>query len=368
VAIKEDLLKPKRRSGPSVPLAVVVLLALVGGAFVLGRLSVRSELAPVAPAPAIAEAEPAAEAEAKDAAPELLPDEPVLPGVLIPGTAGLRRVEASVEGSLTATLTRLVGAEVGDPLTLVTSRLLVWWIDVTRDMRPGDRLELVYELPEGAEPTVHALTFRSGKLGQTRRAYRFQVPGARFARYFDEAGKEIELRLVDSPIADYEQITSLLKDGRRHKGVDFKAPVGSPVFAPWSGVVRRKNWNFRANGGSLELEDAQGRKALVLHLSEIERGIGPGSRVKKGQQIALSGNTGRSTAPHLHYQVMSPSGKVLDPFDLHQTRRERVPAEHMEPFRAEVARLDRLLEGDFTPVATSAAEPPPAPAAAAEAE
>ena len=371
MAIKEDLLNPKRRNGPAVPLAVVVLLALVGGAFVLGRLSTGGAPAPVEPAPAVAlpEAVAAGGADgAEEPAPEILPEEPVLPGAIIPGTAGLRRVEAKVAGSLAATLTGIVGSEVGDPLTLVTSRLLVWWIDVARDMRPGDLLELVYELPEGAEPTVHALTFRSGKLDKTLRAYRFQTPGARFARYYDEQGQEIELRLADSPIAEYEQITSLLKDGRRHKGVDFKAPVGTPVVAPWSGVVRRKNWNYRVNGGSLEIEDAKGRKILFLHLAEVEKGVGPGTRVAKGQRIALSGNTGRSTAPHLHYQVMSPAGKVLDPFDLHDTRRDRITADHMESFRADVARLDRLLEGVFAPAAAPVARPVQAPAVEAAAE
>ena len=374
MAIKEDLLNPKRRNGPAVPLAVFVLLALVGGAFVLGRLSI--DKAPPPPAPAIALGGAAAlggtagsgpggagGSEAELAPPEPKVDAPVLPGAILPGTAGLRRVDVKVEGSLSATLNGLVGQEVGDPLTLVSSRLLVWWMDVARDVRPGDRLEILYELPEGSEPTVHALRFRSGKLDRTLKAYRFHVPGAKFPRYFDEEGREIELRLVDSPIADYEQVTSLLKDGRRHKGVDFKAPVGSPVVAPWAGVVRRKNWNYRANGGSVEIEDAQGRKILFLHLAEVEKGIGPGTRVAKGQRIALSGNTGRSTAPHLHYQVMSPSGKVLDPFDLHRTRRDEISATHRDEFRADAARLDRLLDGVVTPPAAPAAAPV-APAAA----
>ncbi|HEY0839322.1 MAG TPA: M23 family metallopeptidase [Vulgatibacter sp.] len=374
MAIKEDLLNPKRRNGPAAPLAVVVLLALVGGAFVLGRLSTGGGPAPVegdasatrtVEPESLADGDEGVDAGAADgaagagavagaagagaggtgqaAAAEVRHAAPLAPGALLPGTGSLRRVAAKVEGSLAATITRAVGPEVGDPLTLVSSRLLVWFMDVARDLRPADEFELVYELPDGSEPVVHALSFRSSKLDRTIRAYRYEVPGAKFARYFDEEGQEIEQRLVDSPITDYEQVTSLLKDGRRHKGVDFKAPVGTPVTMPWSGVVRRKNWNYRVNGGSLEIEDGKGRRILFLHLSEIEKGIGPGSRVAKGQRVALSGNTGRSTAPHLHYQVMSSAGKVLDPFDLHRTRRERIPAGHMEEFRAAAARLDRLL-------------------------
>ncbi len=79
------------------------------------------------------------------------------------------------------------------------------------------------------------------------------------------------MRLENSPLDDYEQVTSLLRDGRRHKGVDFKAAVGTPVKAPFTGVVKRKNWNFSSNGNCLELEELGGkrRRALFLHLSEL---------------------------------------------------------------------------------------------------
>ena len=93
------------------------------------------------------------------------------------------------------------------------------------------------------------------------------------------------MRLEHSPLDDYEQVTSLLRDGRRHKGVDFKAAVGTPVKAPFTGVVKRKNWNFSSNGNCLELEELSGkrRRALFLHLSELPRELKPGKRFSAGQ-------------------------------------------------------------------------------------
>lgn len=346
-----DLLENRRRRSPLlVPLTVLALFVLIGGAFLLGRASVGTTDEPTLP-PIASDDEGDGSGEGGDGGELLALDEeeapppaPHLPGDLLPGTSDLRGLHAEIRGSLSSTLASLIGQEIGDPLSLVTSRLLVWWLDVSRDLRVGDTLDLVYELPEGSEPVVHALRYRSSKLARTFEAWRFQIPGAPYARYYDERGAEVELRLVDGPIAEYEQITSLLKDGRRHKGVDFKAPVGTQVVAPWAGVVRRKNWNYRINGGSLEIEDSRGRKILFLHLSEIPKELGPGSRVSKGQAIALSGNTGRSTAPHLHYQVMSSAGRVLDPFDLHKTFRSSIPAEHLGMFRESTATLGGLFE------------------------
>lgn len=353
MSIHDNLLNPRRRSPLLLPIVVIALLGLVGGAFALGRFSANN---PSEEGPAELVDGQAAEDAALAAEPE--PAEPapveVAMGDILPGTDGLRRVRVEIQGSLSASINRAIGSEVGDPLALVTSRVLIWWLDPSRDLRPGDTLEVLYGLPRGEEPVVHGVHFHSSKLSKAMRAYRWHAPGAPFPRIYDADGNEIEQRLKDSPIDSYEQITSLLKDGRRHKGVDFKAPVGAPVTMPFAGVVKRKNWNMRVNGGSLEVEDSRGRKIVFLHLDSVEKSLTPGSRVRKGQLVAHSGNTGRSTAPHLHYQVTAANGKVLDPFDLHDTWRLSLPATDLADFQGRVAEMDAILDGG--PAVAAAAE------------
>lgn len=263
-----------------------------------------------------------------------------------PAANGPKHLSAVINGPLEAAISQQAGSSVGPALTQVVNRTLVWWLKVPNDLLKNDELQVVYEERSGQEPLVHAVRYTSRKFAKTFEAYRYRAPGAEYGRFFQADQSELEERLVDGPLETYEQITSLLRDGRRHKGVDFKTPVGTPVMATFDGVVARKNWNFRGNGNSLEIEEAggQGRTALFLHLSEVPKSVKPGDRVKKGQVIAQSGNTGHSFAPHLHYQLMQ-GGKVLDPFDSHKTRRASVPAEQRAGLEAEIARLRSLLPG-----------------------
>lgn len=258
---------------------------------------------------------------------------------------GPRLVALKIDSSLEAALVAAVGSDVGTPLSQVVNRVLIWWVDVRRELRRGDRIEIVYEPRTGEEPLAHAIWFRSGKLGRTVSAISYQAKGEPFARWYGEDGSEIELRLDGGPVDRYEQVTSLLNDGRRHKGVDFKTPVGTEVRSPFEGVVVRKNWGKR-NGNCIELEDVHsGRHAKLLHLDAIEPGVKAGARVKKGQVIARSGNTGRSMAPHLHYQLEA-AGKPINPFAIHKTWRAKLSAEEAEKAKAMLGKYAQLRTGE----------------------
>lgn len=256
---------------------------------------------------------------------------------------GWKLASVNIDGPLETSLRSDVAPEIAPALSQVTARLLVWWLDVQRDLRRGDRLTVLYEEVPGQEPVVHALKYFSNKLGKEQRAFLFKPEGAQFGRYYDADGQEIEERLEDGPIDHYEQVTSLLRDGRRHKGVDFKAPSGTPVKLPFDAVLTRKNWNFRANGNCLEFKDDRGRRILFLHLSELPKDLKPGKRFRRGEVVAQSGNSGRSTAPHLHYQIENAAGKVLDPFDLHRTYRAKLDAVHTAAYEAHRTELEELL-------------------------
>lgn len=279
------------------------------------------------------------------AAPEVVEGPALRPAPGAPAPAGPRYGEAEVTATLEGAMVEIAGVDEGPRLAQVAKRVLVWWIDLRRDLRRGDRIGLVYEPVPDEEPRVHALWFESEKLGAERTALRFQASGARFPRWYETNGTEVAETLVPSPIEEYEQITSLLRDGRGHRGVDFKAPVGTPILAPFDGVVRRRNWSTRRNGYCLELVDRRrGLTAYFLHLDEIPGHVRPGRRVKTGEVIAKSGNTGRSTAPHLHYQLER-GGKVLDPFRVHKTRRRRLSPEDQQAAQVAWARFEKMRAG-----------------------
>ena len=257
---------------------------------------------------------------------------------------GLKSFRTEIKGPLEQAIVAAVGKDVGQPLTQVINRSLVWWLKVPGDLLKGDLLQVVYEERAGMEPLVHAVTFTSKKLGKTFEAYRFKSKDEVFARYYEPSGEELELRLVDGPLDSWEQVTSLLRDGRKHKGVDFKTAVGTPVKATFDGTIARKNWSFGRNGNSLEVHEAggKGRVALFLHLSELPKSVAAGQRVKKGEVIGKSGNSGHSFAPHLHYQLMK-GDKVIDPFESHSTFKKSLEAAEKPKLEAEVLRFRGLI-------------------------
>ncbi len=256
-------------------------------------------------------------------------------------TSRQQYIQVPIVSSLEVSLNKVVGPEISPALAQVVKRVLIWWVDIRRDLRRGDSLELIYQTIEGQEPVVNALWFTSEKLKQTRSAVYFKRPNSRFNHWYHQDGREVELRLTHSPVKDYEQITSLLGDGRRHKGVDFKAPVGEPVLAPFDGQITRRNWSTRRNGYCLELKRKDGLRAMFLHLSEIEDYARPGAYIQRGKPIAKVGNTGRSFAPHLHYQLEK-GGRVVDPFDVQKTWRARIPEQQVSLVKAELSKYAKM--------------------------
>ena len=284
-------------------------------------------------------AEELALAEAGDVA--IAPAVPVVeaPAAVAPPADDWQVASGDLSHSIARTFQTIVGDQ-GNALGAVYARLFVWDLDLRRDLQRGDRVEAVYHTNRTGDLEIVAARFVSIKLGRALNAYQWQAPGDAFPSYWNEEGVEVPYRLKGGPLQDYEQITSLLKDRPTHEGMDFKTPPGTPVTSPKSGVVTRVNWNWGANGNCLEVRFEDGVLAKFLHLSENQ--VDAGMRVEAGQVIALTGNTGHSTAPHLHYQL-NRGEAVLDPLDYHGTERRKLSAEAMGAFSEETARLDAAL-------------------------
>jgi murein DD-endopeptidase MepM/ murein hydrolase activator NlpD len=105
----------------------------------------------------------------------------------------------------------------------------------------------------------------------------------------------------------------ILRVRRMHHGLDIVVPIGTPVHATGDGVIREAGRSV-GYGKYIEIDHpSTGYSTLYAHLDEIGSDIRPGRRVTRGQQIGLSGNTGRSTGPHLHYEVRDSEGRTLNP-------------------------------------------------------
>jgi murein DD-endopeptidase len=257
-----------------------------------------------------------------------------------------KQVHVVIEGPVANAFVKAIGKGEGDRLALTAGRLLVWNLDVNKDPRRGDEVWVQYRVDPDNEAEVHidALRYKSAKFKKSYESFRYQPEGWTHGSWFDGAGVEVPSRLESSPMAEYQQITSLLGDGRKHSGMDFKAPVGTPVLAPFDGSVRRVNWNWKYNGNSVEVAVSGGRLVRFLHLSEVAGGVQAGARVIKGQVIGESGNTGRSFAPHLHYEIVDGSGRVHDPLKVHGVTRRTLAGADLAAFETTKAALSARLD------------------------
>ena len=242
-------------------------------------------------------------------------------------------------------------------LSAHVARNLVWSLDMRRDVYPGDEMKLLFRvIPEEEqvkradipdEIELLAMQYRSIRLGKEIRFYQFKSSDRKFPAYYLADGTAVEKTLKKSPLKEWIQITSLLKDRRpKHDGLDFKALVGTPVYAPFGGTVEKTNWKMRYNGVSLlaRLDTDPAVWMVLLHLDKVH--VKPGQRFAAGDHIADVGNSGRSFGPHLHYQLQyesSKTKKIIDPVKYHGTVAAKLPAADADAFQKVVQRFDALM-------------------------
>ena len=224
-------------------------------------------------------------------------------------------------------------------------------IDFTREIRAGDQFNFLYRayIQEGSEQTArrsHLLRAEITLSGQRYRIYRF-TPQHGQENFFDEKGQDVRRPLLRMPL-DVLRVTSpygmrrhpILRFTKMHKGVDFAAPKGTPILAAGSGIVKRAG-TFGAYGRYVLLQHKNGLSTAYAHMDKIMKGVRPGKQVKQGQIIGRVGTTGRSTGPHLHYEVMRGKRRI-NPMDLKFQPRAILSGRDLEAFQARRAELDRI--------------------------
>lgn len=260
-----------------------------------------------------------------------------------------------IRNSLTYSVCQAMTKEQGcQMMSAYMSRLLTWNFDINKSMRNGDSLDVAYEnIPGKNRFRILKMVYNSQLYNKVFEANYFSAEKDDWGSYFDAEGVEIAKRVVDkfAPVKNYQEITSLPGDFRKgpigHRGTDFKTDVGTPVYASFEAKVLRTNWNVRANGYCVELDHPrEGVKTLYLHLSRVL--VKPGQYVKQGDKIAETGNTGRTFAPHLHYEIKSRGKKkiVYNPFNFKHIKsyNKKIPLEERENFQKTISHYDTILQ------------------------
>ena len=199
-------------------------------------------------------------------------------------------------------------------------------IDFQRDIRKKDKFQIMYEafVDENKRliETGNILFANLILSGEDNSLYYFDEEGS--SGHYDKNGKSVKKALMKTPIngARLSSPFGMRKhpiDGfnKMHKGTDFAAPMGTPIMASGSGVIKKAGW-CGGGGNCVVIKHNSTYQTIYAHMSKFANGIRGGVRVKQGQTIGYVGSTGKSTGPHLHYEVLingrrvnSQSGKIL---------------------------------------------------------
>jgi hypothetical protein len=232
-------------------------------------------------------------------------------------------------------------------------------VDFVREIYAGDRFELVYEVlydSEGHELGTGSIVFAalSWKGGRHSQGYYLHLPeGQAEPSFYSADGRDPRTLLMKTPI-NGARVTS--RFGRRrhpvlgytkaHRGIDFGAPTGTPIMAAGDGTIRL--YGPRGTlGNYVRIDHGNGLETAYAHLSRFVPTLRQGSEVRQGEVIGYVGTTGRSTGPHLHYEVWS-KGEAMDPETIKVAVGQTLEGEALEAFQAVRARTDGLRIKPFT--------------------
>jgi len=211
------------------------------------------------------------------------------------------------------------------------ARIYGFQVDFQRDIRKKDKFQIMYEIFLNDKNKIietGQILFANLKLsGQDNGLYYFDKEGSE--GHYDKNGKSVKKALMKTPIngARLSSPFGMRKhpiDGynKMHRGTDFAAPMGTPIMASGDGVIKKAGW-CGGGGNCVKIRHNSTYQTIYAHMSKFARGVKAGVRVKQGQTIGYVGSTGKSTGPHLHYEVIVngkkvnsqklklPSGKIL---------------------------------------------------------
>ena len=235
--------------------------------------------------------------------------------------------------------------------------VFAYGVDFRRDVRQGDKFEIIYEnyldskgsVVKSGDIVYAALILRNDKIAM----YRFKDKNGG-VDYYTEKGTALKKTLDKKPLA-FRNARISSPFGRRfhpiqrkykiHWGVDYAAPKGTPIYAGGDGVVQVAKYNG-AYGNYIKIRHNSEFSTAYGHMQRFAKGIRPGVRVKQGQVIAYVGSTGRSTGPHLHYEVIQ-NGRRVNPRTIRASTGENLSGTNLKNFKNMVANLQQSYQNVF---------------------
>ena len=267
----------------------------------------------------------------------------------------------SITGEISGNLSTAMSNQ-GVPMRVISNfiNLFSYSIDFKRDIQKGDTFEIVYEsqvTPDGAVVKSGDILYAGLMLRNQKVAiYRFENSKGS-VDYYEANGRALKKTLDRKPMSfKNARISSpfgkryhpILKKYKIHWGVDYAAPKGTLIYAGGDGIVQVAKYNG-SYGNYVKIRHNSEYSTAYGHMNGFAKGIRPGVRVKQGQVIGYVGSTGRSTGPHLHYEVIK-NGRRVNPRTIKASTGENLKGNDLAKFKKTVAQIDNTYGKAFVKV------------------
>ena len=261
----------------------------------------------------------------------------------------LKLYEVEIHNSIYESLKKI---DTPDEIIMEFVQLYSFDIDFQRDIRKGNKIKIFFEIYTDSQNNY----IKSGNINfseiilddESYELYRFQSEGDEFVEYFNSDGKSATKALMKTPINGARLSSGfgmrkhpILGYNKKHQGVDFAAPTGTPIMAAGTGHIEFVGNNGGA-GKYIRIRHLNGYKTSYSHLSKYASGIQKNVKVRQGEVIGYVGNTGLSTGPHLHYEVIF-NGKRINPMKMKLPSGKQLKDKNLEIFLAEKNRINAAV-------------------------
>ncbi len=264
----------------------------------------------------------------------------------------LQRGDAFGAGTIRSSL-YVAAVDAGIPVAVLHDMIRIFSFDVDfqRDIQKGDRFEVLYDEQRTGDGTLVRtgdITYAAMTLSGKELAYFRYTPKSGVTDYFDRKGQSVRKTLMRTPVNGARLSSGfgkrkhpILGYTKMHRGTDFAAPTGTPIMAAGDGVIDYIGRNG-SYGKYIRIRHNSTYKTAYAHMSGFKRGLTKGARIKQGETIGYIGTTGRSTGPHLHYEVLE-NGRQRNPMSVKLPAGEKLKGQELKRFAAVLPAMEQRI-------------------------